>query len=52
MTLKNGEFFFYGEIHISINIDIDGLLHNCMYQLRVKSGPHNFSLGLAPGELV
>ena len=52
MTLKKLSYFFYGENYIPLNICIDGLQPACMYQLRVKRGPHGFSLGLAPIELV
>ena len=50
--LTNGAIFFYGEIYISLNISIDGLQPTCMYQLRVKRSPEDFSLGLALVELV
>ena len=50
--LKNGDISFYGENHISLNICIDGLQPTCKYQLRVKRGPQDFSLGLALVELV
>jgi hypothetical protein len=34
------------------HLSIDGLQPTCMYQLRVKRGPQDFSLGLALVELV
>ena len=49
---KNGYISFYGENHISLNICIDGLQTTLKYQLRVKRGSHDFSLGLALVELV
>ena len=49
---KNGAIVFYGETYISLNISIDSLRPTCMYQLRVKSGSHDFCLGLALIELV
>ena len=49
--LKNFAIFFYGEIDISLHIGIDGLQLTCTYQLRVKSGPQDFSLRLALVEL-
>ena len=50
--LKNGAIFFYGESYISLNISIDCLQPNCIYQLRVGRGPHDFCLWLAIVELV
>ena len=53
MTLKRWSIFFlYGEIYIPLNIGIDGVQPTCMYQLRVKGGPQDFSLELALVELV
>ena len=49
---KNGPISSYGENHVSLNICIDGLQPTCKYQLRVKRGPRDFSLGLALVELV
>ena len=45
--LKMELLIFNGEAYISLNISIECLQQNCMYQLRVKSGPHDFCLGLA-----
>ena len=49
--LKNGAIFVLGW-DILPNISIDRLQPTCMYELRVKKGPRDFSLGLAIVELV
>ena len=50
--LKMNLYFFFGDNHISLNICIDRVQPTCKYYLRVKTGPHDFSLGLALVELV
>ena len=52
MTLKKWSTFFKGDSFTSLNISIDGLQLSFMYQLRVKRGPQDFSLGLPLVELV
>ena len=51
-TQKSRFFFFYCETMISIKIIIICLQPNCMYQLRVRSGPPDFCLGLTLVDIV
>ena len=52
MTPKKFSYFFFGEAYISLNLSIECLQPNCMYQLRVKRGPHDFCFLLALVALV
>ena len=49
--LKNVTIFFYGEIIISLKINIDTKQPTCMYQLRFRRCPHDICSGLSIVEL-